>query len=373
MQPLCALALPPAPAKLPEEMPEIPQSLGASGAIEQRWLLPAPINAAMLNRSGSHWAITTADGLLYWLDAQTLEILPPQMVHQGTSLVLRAGCDALSVLSAGDDGRLVQAFPSAETKPKELFKQAGKWLEQMDAHPSGLIAVSAGKNVYLLSAAGAPLAPPLPHAFTPEGLAINPKGKRVAVGHFGGISLWWVKAKEHTAQKLEWPGVHCSLIWHPDGEHIIAAQHEAQLHGWRLIDMAEMRMQGYMAKVESMCWSKRAKYLATSGAEMPICWPFFGGGPWNKAPLQPGSPRESVVVQLACHPADDLLAAAHADGLLQLCSLESLPGFMVCPPSGSNNVALSWSLDGRLLLAADAAGNLNLLTAQSVKNGQPLI
>ena len=61
--------------------------------------------------------------------------------------------------------------------------------------------------------------------------------------------------------------------------------HEPALHGWRLADNRHMRMTGYPGRVRSMSWSAGGKFLATSGADTVILWPFASkDGPMGKEP-----------------------------------------------------------------------------------------
>ena len=53
---------------------------------------------------------------------------------------------------------------------------------------------------------------------------------------------------------------------------------ENALHGWKLADGKHMRMTGYPAKVKSLSWSAKGKWLASSGAPAAIVWPFPGQG-----------------------------------------------------------------------------------------------
>ena len=60
---------------------------------------------------------------------------------------------------------------------------------------------------------------------------------------------------------------------------------EPTLHGWRLADAKHMRMSGYSARVRSLSWSADGEFLATSGSEQLILWPFDGkDGPMGRQP-----------------------------------------------------------------------------------------
>jgi hypothetical protein len=78
-------------------------------------------------------------------------------------------------------------------------------------------------------------------------------------------------------------------------------------------------MTGYTGKPRSMSWSVKGRYLASSGANAAILWPFLTkDGPVNKVPLQLGARRDVLVTRVACHPREELVAVGYSDGLIQL-------------------------------------------------------
>ena len=84
---------------------------------------------------------------------------------------------------------------------------------------------------------------------------------------------------------LEWKGSHLDVAFSPDGQFLVTAMQEPTLHGWRLVDSKHMRMSGYSARVRSFAWTAGGKWLATSGSEQLILWPFQGkDGPMGKQP-----------------------------------------------------------------------------------------
>ncbi len=88
------------------------------------------------------------------------------------------------------------------------------------------------------------------------------------------------------------------------------------LHGWRLADAKHMRMSGYSARVRSLGWTADGKYLATSGSEQLILWPFDGkDGPMGKQPRLMAQSEARVAV-VACHPRQPVVAVGYADGVV---------------------------------------------------------
>src|SRR3546814_18366161 len=84
---------------------------------------------------------------------------------------------------------------------------------------------------------------------------------------------------------------------------------ETALHGWKLDgkpgEARHMRMTGYPAKVKSLSWSAKGKWLASSGAPAAIVWPFQGkDGPMGQAPLELGTRADIMVTSVSCHPAE---------------------------------------------------------------------
>ena len=217
--------------------------------------------------------------------------------------------------SGGDDGKVLIVDPKLEV-PTLLAEHEGKWIDHVaGSAEGGFRAYSEGKVIHLLDDAGeekfAVHAPS-----SPGGLAFSPIGKRLAVTHYNGLSLYWTNSKETVPTKFNWKGSHLGVAWHPDSKIVITAMQEASLHGWRLTDNNEMQMQGYAGKVHSMSFTAKGRYLATSGAEQAICWPFFGGGPWGKTPLTLGGNTGKLVTRVATHPKDELLASGYEDGMI---------------------------------------------------------
>jgi hypothetical protein len=75
-------------------------------------------------------------------------------------------------------------------------------------------------------------------------------------------------------------------------------------------------MSGYPSKPRSLSWSARGRFLATSGANAAILWPFhFKDGPMGKSPLELGA-REVLVTRVACHPREEVVAIGYQDGMI---------------------------------------------------------
>ena len=100
---------------------------------------------------------------------------------------------------------------------------------------------------------------------------------------------------------------------------------ENALHGWRLSDGQHMRMSGYPAKTRSHVFTRNGKWLATSGADAMVLWPFFGGGPMGKAPIELAGGDGVLCTAVACHPQQETVAAGFADGLVVVADIAIEP------------------------------------------------
>lgn len=323
----------------------------------RRWDTGAHVVAVAVDRAGRHAAAALGDGTVWLLDLAEAGGEPAVVpVHDGACLALARDIDDAGFLTGGDDGRLRRIAAGAD--PATLATAPGQWIEHIDTHPrTRLRAYNAGRRVHRLDDGGNPGGPVLEHPSTVGGLAFAPGGQRLAVAHYGGVSLWWLKSGGEPV-RLDWKGSHLGVLWHPQGTHLMTTLQESGLHGWRLKDRAEMRMGGYPTKVRSMGWTAGARFLATGGADCAVCWPFTGGGPWSRPPVELAAGASRLVTVVAPHPTEPFLAAGCADGLVLLAPLDGSPPVAVTPAGGSPVTAMVWSDDGRHLLHGTEDGRL---------------
>jgi WD40 repeat protein len=137
---------------------------------------------------------------------------------------------------------------------------------------------------------------------------------------------------------------------------------ENALHGWRLADGRNMRMTGYPSKTRSLSWSHDGHWLATSGAEACVVWPFKDkDGPMGKPPRECGV-RPHRITQVAFHPRALVVAIGYADGLVLLCRLGDSAEILVRDADGGAVSALAWDKQGARLAIGTEAGAAGLLT-----------
>ncbi len=274
--------------------------------------------------------------------------------HDGAVLALAAAGPGW--VTGGDDGCCRRV--GADGAVSDVASFGSKWVEQVaawDDAKAGLIACAVGKVAHVFGADGAKRKE-LPHPSSVTGLAFDAKGKRVAASHYNGATLWFVAAKVDSPRTLEWKGSHTGIALHPGGEAVVTSMQETALHGWRLADGQHMRMSGYPAKTESLSFSRSGKWLATSGADSVVLWPFFGGGPMGKAPTELAGGDGVLCTRVAFHPKDDMLAAGFADGLVVIVAVGSERVLPLAAPGRGAVSALAWSPDGARLALGTEAG-----------------
>jgi WD40 repeat protein len=110
-----------------------------------------------------------------------------------------------------------------------------------------------------------------------------------------------------------------------------------------------MRMSGYPSKTQALSFTRNGKWLASSGADAMVLWPFFGGGPMGKAPIELAGGDGVLCAQVASHPLQEMVAGGFADGLVVLADINSSRILPVAPPAQSPVSALAWSPDGTRL------------------------
>ena len=276
-------------------------------------------------------------------------------IHGGA--VLCAASDGKRIVTGGDDGKVV-AFDAKGEVTVLATDAKRRWIDNVALHPDGAVAWSAGKTAFVRSGKGEEKSFDTPS--TVGGLAFAPKGLRLAIAHYNGVTLWFPNMVAN-AEVLEWAGSHLGVVFSPDNKFLVTAMHEPALHGWRLADTRHMRMSGYPGRVRSMSWSAGGKGLATSGADTVIIWPFASkDGPMGKEPAML-APLQARVSAVACHPRNDILAAGYSDGTILMVRLNDGAEILVRKNGGAQVSALAWNAKGTMLAFAAEDGDAGLL------------
>lgn len=296
-----------------------------------------------------------ADGALQFGDGVEGRRIP---VHEDAAILVAAQ-DGERLITGGDDGRVCAT--GADGGVDVIGDEKGKWIDAVAAR-GGAVAWTTGKTARARSAKGEAKSLDLPS--TSRGLAFFPKGYRLAIAHYGGATLWFPNAGK--PETLAWAGSHLDATISPDGRFLVTSMQENALHGWRLADGKHMRMAGYPGKTRSLSWSHDGKWLATSGADACIVWPFSGkDGPMGQAPRECGV-HSAIVTRVAFHPAALVVAIGYDDGLITLTRLTDGSEILVRrPPQDQDRArisALAWDEKGARLAFGAESGDAGVLT-----------
>lgn len=304
---------------------------------------------------GDVLACALADGRILLAEGG---VLTAHDAHPGGAILCFAG-DGKQMVTGGDDGRVMTL--RAGTGPVEIARDSKRrWIDAVAVSATHCIAWSAGKTIHARDEKGRIKTWEAPGAS--QGLCFAPKGYRLAVAHYGGVSLWFPNT-DAKPQFLDWKGAHLGVTWSADGRFIVSSMQENALHGWRLGEkISHMRMTGYPAKPRVLSWSHDGLWLASSGAEAAIIWPFQGDGPMGKAPRECGV-RAAKVTQVAFHPGAYVVAVGYEDGCILLIRLTDGSELLVRPAiRGSSIGAFAWDKQGRRLAFGASDGAMGILT-----------
>ncbi|MBI1869060.1 MAG: WD40 repeat domain-containing protein [Methylocystis sp.] len=285
-----------------------------------------------------------------------------QRIRAHDGVILVAASDGRKLFTGGDDGRVVAT--DANGTSEVIADERGKWIDAVTIRADGAMAWSAGREVRARSPKGEVKSLALPSSS--RGLAFAPKGYRLVIAHYNGVTLWFPNAAAKP-ETLEWKGSHLDVTASPDGRFVITSMQENMLHGWRLADGKHMRMAGYPGKTRSFAWSPDGKWLATSGADACVLWPFQAkDGPMGQAPRECGARADVKVARVAFHPSALVVALGYEDGMALLCRIADGSEILVRRPDDvqpkARISALAWDRDGGRLLFGAENGAAGLLT-----------
>jgi WD40 repeat protein len=278
-------------------------------------------------------------------------------VHEG--VILASASDGARIVTGGDDGKLIATDAQGEHQILATDDKR-RWIDRVALGPDGAVAWSAGKTAHVLNRKGEARSFEAPS--TVAGLTFFPKGFRLAVAHYNGATLWFPNAAGAKPETLEWKGSHLGVTISPDGKFLVTTMQESMLHGWRIADAKHMRMSGYSARVRSLSWSAGGEFLATSGSEQLILWPFDGKeGPMGRQPKMLAASQSRVAV-VACHPRQTVAAVGYADGAVILVRIDDGALIQVKAAGASPVSALGWDENGQTLAFGTEAGEAGALS-----------
>jgi len=250
------------------------------------------------------------------------------------------------LLTGGDDGRVVATAESGQFEC--LFQdQKGRWIDHMATGPSGHVACSAGKQVFLLGDRAGREIFSAPSSV--GGLALS--SHHIAVAHYNGVTVCELDDPQRASQ-LTWKGSHQLVTFSPDEKILVSAMREPTLHAWQVSDGKDLAMPGYPIRVQSFDWTASARYLATSGSDRLVLLTFQSDdNPLARTPLLL-APYKALVARVACHPRKEIVAVGFDDGLVLLVRVPDGAEIIIKTPDASKITALEWNPTGTQLAVA---------------------
>ena len=278
------------------------------------------------------------------------------VVHPDAA-ILTAISDGKTLLTGGDDGRVVAT--QADGAPQQIADEKGRWIDalamrgkrlRLERRQAGSRARRNGDRQELERRR--------------RRLGASPSSRRAIVSRRRITMARRCGFRRSKGRRRPWNGRAriSTPTFSPDGRFLVTSMQENALHGWRLADSRNMRMTGYPAKTRSLSWSHDGQWLATSGADAAVVWPFKDkDGPMGKAPRECGV-RQARVTRVAFHPKALVVAIGYADGAVLLCRLADGAEIPARDPGGGPVSALSWDAVGARLLFGLETGAAGLLT-----------
>jgi WD40 repeat protein len=275
----------------------------------------AYVTAARFDADGEA-VFALGDGQVRWAGGAA------QTPHDGPVLAAVRHPTAEGMITGGDDGRLVW---SRRDGTELLAEARGRWIESIAAQAGvSLVAFGAGREARVIDVADAGFARTFAHERSVAAVALDARGRRLAVATYGGAALWYARIAEQQPVMLRWAGSHIGVLFSPDGRFLMSSMQENALHGWRIADARDMRMGGYPAKVRSLAFLDGGRMLATAGANGVVVWPFAGAdGPMGKQAMEIGFDERALVTRVDAELGGTQLAAGLGDGRLWACDVAS--------------------------------------------------
>ena len=325
----------------------------AEPELEKRGLkheIGSPITGAVA--AGDGVAVASGDGTVRYFRPET----GPNVIKAHDGAVLCLAADADHVLTGGDDGRFLRISPNGQVV--EIANFGSRWVDCVAAG-RGQRACSSGRIAHVWRN-GESSAASLEHVSTVGGLAFDAKGRRLAVAHYGGATVWERGKRRWKPSKLVWKGSHGAVSFSPDGRYLVTAMQENALHGWRLRDKGHMAMKGYPAKIKSLAWAGDAPHLVTSGADEAVCWPFDGkDGPMGRAPLCVAHGGERLATCVQSLSGENAVLAGFQDGAVLLAELdEAKEPIVIRGSTGAEVTAIAATKSLSHVLIGDAKGSV---------------
>ena len=186
--------------------------------------------------------------------------------HNGSLLTMRVHPDGKSLVTAGQDGRVL-ILDVGDGGRIGAIDLGQSWIEHTAWSPGGKwFAASCSRKVHVFDTdyreewqSGA-------HPSTVSAIAWS-DGQELATACFGRVTFYDMATK-NVRQKLEWQGSLVSMVLSPDGDIVACGSQDNSVHFWRRSTGNDSQMSGYPWKPSNLAFDSTGTLLATGGGEI---------------------------------------------------------------------------------------------------------
>ncbi|MFK7891698.1 MAG: WD40 repeat domain-containing protein [Granulosicoccus sp.] len=289
------------------------------------------------------------DGRLIQYSEDGLQLLAQ---HQGaiTGVRLLKGGD---IVCAGQDGHLRLI---TDNESRVLLKSDETWIDAMAVSVDGiLVAAAIGKTVSVFSN-GELIASFSDHPSTVSGLSFFTDGKKIAVSHYNGVSVWSLTDMTKP-RRLHWAGSVVSVSVSPDQRYIASATQDREIHLWDLVTERDFRLGGYQRKVKSIGWSTDSATCISSGADVVVGWK-MAADPGALPPVEIGYAYAYTVSLVSAIADPSRIVAGFSDGSIQIGECSGGTARIARPGGGAEITALDAPAGSSVIAFGTACGLL---------------
>lgn len=234
--------------------------------------------------------------------------------HQGDVVRVKWSLSGSHIGTCGIDGA-VRIWNTAGSLVAEA-RHPG-WATDIAWRPSGEeVAATIGRRVVRLLANGLKSVRHNELKATAECLAWSDDGRRLFVGHYGGVTMF--QGAPEPVKNFPWKGAPLVVAPSPDGKWLVSGNQDASLHVWKIANGDELQMTGFATKVQSIAWRRDGLRLSNASMNEISEWDFSGKGPKGSKPIGMVG-HSSRIVGLGYSPVDEsILGSVATDGSICL-------------------------------------------------------
>jgi len=308
---------------------------------------------------GSRIAVALGEGPIAIVDAQSAQTTVLGVHESGAATLAWSPRDPDLVATGGLDGVLRTWSAASGARVIEAVLSGTDWVQRVAWRPDGgMLAAIAGTALVVLE--GDDVRHRFSdHASTLTDLSWHPRGRAIAVSHYGGITTWSPRHPGGSPRRFAWKGSSLRLEWSPDGRYVATGDQDSTVHFWIMKNGKDLQMWGYPRKVQELSWDSVGRHLATGGGPEVIVWDCGGVGPAGTEPTVLDVDGTPLTV-LAFAPRGRLLAAATDGGTLAVRDMAQASGEGSLVDLDGAATAMAWSPDGSRVAVGDATGGLTV-------------